>query len=215
MSTPQPVPPAAPVRRTSITGPVILTIAGGVVLILAVVAGLVAGLVLFRTADSGVLTLKGGVGDSVIAEADAPGATAVRLEEGERYAIHLVTPSDDHSAELEGDVELLTPSGETIVADGDPSVDLQTTLGGRTARSVAAFIAPEDGTYAVSVPAADVDDARVYITPEEEFAPFLAGVLGSALGIVAAVGLGMLGLGMAIGGGIWWAVRARARRAVA
>ncbi|NYI58933.1 hypothetical protein [Cellulomonas soli] len=211
MVNPQPV----AVRKTSLTGPVWLTVSGAVLILIALAIGAGTAVLLFRTAGSGVLTFSGEPGSSVIAEVDAPGTTTVDLVAGERYAVHLVEPATAGGlGDLVGDVHLLAPSGETVVADGTPGVDSTSTMGDVTARSVAAFTAPEDGTYVLAVPSADVDHARVLLAPDQAFAPFFAGIFGSILGVFAAVLIGLLGTGMAVGGGIWWGFRVRARRAV-
>ncbi|NTW39416.1 MAG: hypothetical protein HGA44_05935, partial [Cellulomonadaceae bacterium] len=151
-------------------------------------------------------------GSGVIAEVDAPGTGTVELEAGERYALHLVTPGYGDDADLLGDIELTAPSGDTVDVDGSPTVHMETTMGSWHAESVAAFIAPEDGVYEITVPSADVDDARVLVAPDQAFAPFFAGIFGSVLGVFVAIGLGILGLGLTIGGIIWWVFRSRARR---
>lgn len=206
------IPPARPARSTSLTGPIWLTASGVVVLLVAIGVGIGTVLLLIGTASSGVLTMNGHAGSDVIAEVDAPGTGTVELEAGERYALHLVTPGFSDDADLLGEVQLVAPSGDTVDVDGSPAVHMETTMGGWHAESVAAFTAPEDGVYDMTVPSADVDDARVLVASDQDFAPFFAGIFGSVLGVFLAIGLGMLGLGLTVGGTIWWVLRARARR---
>ncbi|WP_448630926.1 hypothetical protein [Cellulomonas soli] len=207
------LPAARPARSTSLTGPIWLTASGAVVLLVALAIGVGTVLLLVRTASSGVVTMGGQPGEQVVAELDAPGTGTVELEAGERYAVHLVTSASmTDDADLLGEVQLTSPSGQSIVVDASPSVHMETTMGSWHAESVAAFTAPEDGVYDVTVPSADVDDARVLIAPDKAFGSFFAGIFGSVLGVFAAIGLGLLGLGLTIGGIIWWVMRARARR---
>lgn len=214
-STPPPgpaTPPAPAARRPSLAGPVWLTVAGAVLLVGAIVAGVATTVLLVGTASSGVLRLDGQAGDVVVAEIDAPGAGTVELEAGERYAVHLVVPSDTDDATLDEDVLLQTPSGEIVAADGSPGVDMSSTVGQWSAGTVGAFTAPATGTYTVAVPPASVADARVLIAPDRDFAPFLRNIFGSVLGMLLAIGLGVVGVPVLVGGIVWWALRARSRR---
>ncbi len=212
---PTPPVPAAP-RRTSLTGPVVLTAVGVLLLAAAVVVGVLSAVGLVGNVRSDVLTRDGEPGPAVLAAAPAPGATTVDLTQGERYAVHLVVPYDvvgDERPELDEEVLLMAPSGAVVEADGSPGVNVRSRAGGSVAGSVGAFTAPETGTYQVAVPPAQVADAWVAITPDKAFAPFFASIWGFVLGVFGVLGLGALGFAALVGGIVWWVLRARARRA--
>ena len=220
MSTPPgPPPPRPPApRRTSLTGPVLLTVLGVLLLVGAVVAAVVTAVGFVGAVSSDVLTRAGQPGPAVLASAAAPGATTVDLTAGERYAVYLVVPGDavgdGEHPDLDEDVLLLAPSGAVVAADDGPGVDMTTNAGGWAAATVGAFTAPESGTYEMAVPAAGVPDAWVALAPDKPFGPFFGSVVGSVLGVFVVIGLGIAGFGVTVGGVVWWVVRARARRAV-
>lgn len=222
MSAPWPpaaTPPAPQprARRTSLVAPVVLTSVGALCLLGALVAVVVVAVVLTRAMGSDVLTLRGEPGPAVVARADAPGATTAELTAGDRYDVHLVVPrravDDDEDPTLGDDVLLLSPSGDVVAADGSPGVRQRTAHGSWVAVSVAAFDAPETGTYQVAVPSAGIDGAWVALVPERAFGDFFVAIWGSVLGMFVVVGLGLAGLGATTGGAVWWVLRARARRA--
>ncbi|MFS0704033.1 hypothetical protein AB6N23_05855 [Cellulomonas sp. 179-A 9B4 NHS] len=211
---PQPARPDRP-RSTSLTGPVVTTSIGVLVLLAALVVGLLTARTFVGLVTSDVLSSSGEPGPDVVADAPAPGATTATLEAGQRYAVHLAWPAQSAIEPRLTDVVLLqAPSGDVVAADGDPAVDGTFTAGRWSIETVAAFTAPESGTYQVAVPTADVADARVLLAPDQDVAPFVGGVLGSVAGVFGVLLLGAFGAGLVLGGVIWWVVRARARRAV-
>ena len=210
--------PAAPARtpqRRSLTGPVVLTVVGAVLLVLALVLAIGTAAVLARAVSSAVVGPDGRPGDSVVAVADAPGSTTVRLEAGETYDVYLVADGAAGDVDLEDDVLLLAPSGEVVAADDDPVVDTRTRVGRWSTESVGAFTAPEDGTYQVAVPPADTSDAWVAIVPARELGPFVSSIAGTVLGILGVVVLAGLGLAALVAGIVWWVLRARSNRRLA
>ncbi|QCB92330.1 hypothetical protein [Cellulomonas shaoxiangyii] len=209
--TPQP----APVRRTSLTGPVVTTSLGVLVLVATLAVGLLTVRAFVGVLSTDVLTSSGAPGPDVVADADAPGMTTAELEAGQRYAVHLAWRDGSGPADpaLTEDVLLQAPSGAVLAADGDPAVDSSFAVGAWSITSVAAFTAPESGTYQVAVPPADVDGARVLIAPDQDAAPFVGELLASIAGVFGVILLGSFGTGLVLGGVIWWVVRARARRA--
>jgi hypothetical protein len=207
--------PARPDRRTSLTGPVVTTSIGVLVLLATLVVGLLTARTFVGLVTSDVISSSGEPGPDVVADAPAPGATTATLEAGQRYAVHLAWPAQGAIEPRLTDVVLLqAPSGVVVAADGDPGVDGTFTAGTWSIETVAAFTAPESGTYQVAVPAADVTAARVLVAPDQDVAPFVGGVLGSVAGVIGVLLLGAFGAGLVLGGVIWWVVRARARRAV-
>lgn len=208
-------PPPSP-RRTSLTGPVVLTAVGVLLLVGALVAALATAGGFVGALRTDVLTLRGEPGPAVLGRADAPGVAQVELVAGERYAVHLVVHQGDvpegERPRLEQDVLLQAPSGTVVAADGAPGVSTRTAAGGRVAVSVGAFTAPEDGTYTMVVPPAELDGAWVAVAPDKDFAPFFTAIWGTVLGTFLTIGLGLVGGGALVAGVVWWVLRARARR---
>jgi hypothetical protein len=218
VSVPQQVPAPAPfARRTSLVGPVVLTVVGVLVLVGAAVATIATVGGFASAVRSDVLTSEGGPGPAVLASADAPGSTSVDLVAGERYAVYLTVPrsslGDDERPDLDEAVLLLAPSGTVVEAAGSPGVNMTTGVGGRVAATVGAFTAPETGTYAMAVPSAGVPDAWVAVTLDKPFAPFFGAIWGTVLGVFVVLGLVAAGFGAIVGGVVWWVLRARARQA--
>ncbi|MBO3089371.1 hypothetical protein [Cellulomonas dongxiuzhuiae] len=211
--------PSSPVpapRRTSLAGPVTLTVTGVVLLLVALVLAVVAAAGFVGAVRSDVLTRDGRPGSAVLVSADAPGATSVELTAGERYAVYLVVPRDavrdDERPDLDEDVLLLAPSGAVIEADDSPGVNMESGVGGLVAVTVGAFTAPETGTYDMAAPPADVPGAWVALAPDKPFGPFFGAIWGTVLGVFGVLGLSAVGFGALVGGIVWWVVRARARR---
>lgn len=216
MSTPPPAVAPAP-RRTSLAGPVVLTVVGALLLVGALAVAVATAGAFVGAVRSDVVALDGsGPGDAVLASADAPGVTSVELTAGERYAVYLVVPretvGDDERPDLEDDVLLRTPSGAVVAADGSPGVNVTTSVRGWTAATVGAFTAPETGTYDVAAPDAGVPDAWVALAPDKPFAPFFGAIWGTVAGVFVVIGLSVVGVGVLAGGIVWWVLRARARR---
>lgn len=213
---PPPLPAAAP-RRTSLTGPVVLTAVGVLLLVGALLAAVATAGVLVGALRTDVLTRDGEPGPAVLAVTVAPGAVEVDLVAGERYAVYVVVPADAAPAgerpDLEQDVLLRAPSGEVLAADGAPGVNVRTAAGGRVAATVGAFTAPESGTYAVAAPPTAVDDTWVALAPDQAFVPFFSAIWGTVLGAFVVIALVMGGGGAVVGGVVWWVLRARAGRA--
>lgn len=213
-----PAPVPAP-RRTSVTGPVLLTAGGALLLVVALVVGVLTAVGLVRTVDTGVVRADGGPGPAVLAWADAPGATTVDLDAGERYVVHAVAPRSsvrgDDGPRLTEPVLLQAPSGQVVAADRSPSVTSRSGRGGVVATTVGAFTAPEAGTYRVAVPPASAPGTWVALTPDQEFGPFFGAIAGTVLGVFVVLGLAGVGFVMLVGGVVWWVLRVRARRGAA
>lgn len=204
--------PPPPARRTSLVGPVVTVAVGTLVLLVTLVLGVVTAREFVGLVRSDVLTASGDAGPAVVAESDAPGRTTATLEAGQRYAVHLAW-SGGATPSLTQPVLLRAPSGDVVVADGAPGVDTESGAGRWSVVSVAAFTAPESGTYEVAVPSAGVGDARVLLAPDRDVAPFVGGIVGTIAGVFAVILLGAFGTGLVLGGVVWWVVRARARGA--
>ncbi|WP_019137822.1 hypothetical protein [Cellulomonas massiliensis] len=198
-------------RPTSLAGPVTLTAFGALLLVAAAVAAVlvVRGFVALLPTD--VLRADGTPGPAVVASGTAPGTATASLDAGARYVVVLAV-DDDVEATFDGEVKVIAPDGTTFVADDAPGVSLSTTMGGVHARTVVAFQAAGAGAYTLAVPGTDVDGARFLVVPDEDVAPFVAGVFTTVGATFAALALGGVGLAVTVGGGVWWGLRASARR---
>lgn len=214
MSAPLPAPvPARP--RTSLVGPVVLTVVGVLLLVGALVVALSTAGRFVGLVTSDVLTSDGRPGSAVLAAVDAPGSTTVDLTAGERYAVYVVVPRDTLGEggrpDLTEDVVLRAPSGETVAADGSPGVNMREGLGDQVAGTVGAFTAPETGTYEMTAPPA-ARGAWVALAPDKPFLPFFGGVWATVFGVFGVFVLGALGFAVLAGGIVWWVLRVRTRR---
>lgn len=207
-------PPGAPAprpRRTSLAGPVTLTSAGVLLLVAAAVVGVLVARSFVALLPTDVLRSDGTPGPAVVASGKAPGTATAMLEAGARYVVVLAV-DDDVEATFQGDVQVTAPDGTTFVADDAPGVSLSTTMGGVHARTAVSFQAAGTGTYTLDVPATDVEGARFLVVPDQDVAPFVTGVFTTVGGTFAALALGGIGLALTVGGGVWWGLRASARR---
>jgi len=208
-----PRPPAAP-PRTSLTGPVTLTVVGVLLLVAAAVAGVLVARTFVGLLPTDVLHADGSPGPAAVASGTAPGTATATLDAGARYVVVLAV-DDDVDVALQGQVQVTAPDGTTFAADDAPAVSLSTTMGGVHARSAVAFQAAGAGSYTIAVPATDVEGATFLVVPDEDFGPFMTGVFTTVGGTFAAVALGGLGLVVTVAGAVWWGVRVSARRRVA
>lgn len=212
MSTPTAPTPSRPSPR----GPALLTTTG-VVLVLASLAALVAGTVLFaRTLPLDVLAGDGGEGTGVAGVVVEGEPSVMVLEEG-RYLLWATAPDGvgvDAGVVREA-TRIIGPDGPVPV--GDPSMTGEVVLGGVRAEAVAGFHAPAYGEHTIEAPGLGpgtaAEPVRLLVTEDPGVAGLAGGVLGT-LGLVGiAVLLGAFGIGMTVGGGIWWASRRRAGEA--
>jgi hypothetical protein len=204
----------APIRRPSTTGPAWMTWIG-VVLLVASVALAVATVFLFASLlPTGLLNRDGTPGDDVVASIDAGSSATVALDDDTAYSILLVRPTDEPSGALTGDIAVTAPDGTSSVPDRAPAVSTRVTGGQTTAASFTAFRTGAEGDYLLTVPAASDDEpTSILIVEDGDTLPFVGGVLGSIGGVFGALLLGIPGLGLTIGGAIWWRSRRRARAA--
>lgn len=205
---------STPIRRPSTTGPAWMTWIG-VILIAASIA--LAGPTVFLFASllpTGILNRDGTPGDDVVASIDAGSNATVELDEDTSYSILLVRPADESAGVLSADIAITAPDGTSSVADRAPAVSTRVSGGQATAASFTAFRTGSEGDYLITVPAATDDEpTSVLIVEDGDTLPFVGGVLGSIGGVFGALLLGIPGLGLTIGGAIWWRSRRRARAA--
>ncbi len=209
---PRPAVPQRPVP-TSLRGPVTITTIG----VLLLVATAVVAFFVVRTFVSivpfGVLDGSGNPGSASVASTSAPGTTTATLEPG-YYDLYLVVPASEQYARLEGTAELVHADGTSVTAE-PPGVNGTATMGGSRAFIVAGFRVETAGEHTLTVPVASSPDAQVVLVEGHDLAGFMSGVFGTVGGVFLAIGLGVVGFGLTVGGVIWWVVRARARRRVA
>ncbi len=209
-----PYPPAPrPAPRTSLVGPVVLTSVGALLLVATAVVAVLVVRTFLSIVPLGVLDASGGPGSAAVASTSAPGTTTAVLEPGYHH-LYLVVPSDEHEAGLPGTVELTGPDGETLPAEPSP-LDGTASTGGSRAVLVAGFRVVEPGEYTLTVPEATTQDAQVVLVRGPDLTQFVSGIFGTVGGVFVAIALGVVGLGLTIGGVIWWVVRAGARRRAA
>ena len=207
--------PALPQRpvATSLRGPVTMTTIG----VLLLVATAVVAFFVVRTFVSivpfGVLDGSGNPGSASVASTTAPGTTTATLEPG-YYDLYLVVPASERYARLEGTAQLVHSDGTSVTAE-PPGVNGTATMGGSRAFIVAGFRVETAGEHTLTVPVASSADAQVVLVEGHDLAGFMSGVFGTVGGVFLAIGLGVVGFGLTVGGVIWWVVRARARRRVA
>lgn len=221
--TPHPVPhvptgrrPAAPATPRSTRGAKVLTFSGAFVLLLTLALSIGVARVFVGVLPLGVVTSAGEPGSAVVASLDAPGAAEVELT-ADRYAVYVAQPStgredEDDAVGLATDLLVSASDGTVVDTSRGTQVTMTTGGGGITARTVASFTITEPGTYTVIAPATeDGSPATVLLAPDQDFAPFFAGIFGSILGVFLAIGLGLVGLLMLAGGIVWWVLARRTR----
>jgi hypothetical protein len=199
--------------RTSTAGPRLLTFGGVAALALGAVGLVLAAQSFVGLLPLGILTADGTAGSDVVATVPAPGSTEVVLEGSTDYALYLARPEAAEGG-LDGRVVVEGPGGEVVDVAGSADVSVHTSRGGIVANTVGSFTTAAAGTYTLVAPAMSDDvEASVLVAPDRPVLPFVGGILGTIAGVLVAGVLGALGLGMVIGGALWWHVRRRARSA--
>lgn len=213
------MPPAPP--RPSTRGPKIMTFSGIVILLVGVVAVGFAVTMFIASLPLNVVTQDGRPGESAIDgfavsqefELDSPGATSYDL-----WEVQTTSPGAFDLAR--DDVDVRNPDGQSVYVT-NTQVSGSTTAGRFKAATLASFTATKSGSYTITVtpgsnfsgPSTDGSGPVDVIVKEgTEFGSFFTGIFST----IAAVFIGIAGLliggGLTIGGGIWWAtVKRRAR----
>ncbi|WP_250445376.1 hypothetical protein [Actinotalea sp. C106] len=195
----------------SLRGPKILTFSGVAALALSIAAGVVAAVMFFGLLPTGVLSSNGGDGPDAVASVEAPGTMQVDLEADVAYAFYLARDAGMSNARLEARPEVTGPDGQEMAVSSAPSVSGNIGRGSTRAATVGGFRAGSSGTHTVDVPGALFagDDARVILVEDQEVMPFVTGIFGTVVLVLVAVALGTVGLGLTVGGIVWWVVRRR------
>ncbi|MBI9115311.1 hypothetical protein [Sanguibacter suaedae] len=114
-----------------------------------------------------------------------------------------------------GDVRIAGPDGEPVSVE-DRNVERRLEIGGQTNVEVASFRTTEAGSYTLTVSGTSASvGGDIAVVDDEVLEDLLVGGLRT-VGIVAAGALvSVVGLGIAVAGGIWWGVRHGARKRAA
>ncbi|WP_251150887.1 hypothetical protein [Cellulosimicrobium sp. Marseille-Q4280] len=201
-------PPVAPTPRRAPRGATVLIVAGAVVLVGALVAGVLGVTLFLRAIPTGVVTSGGSPGSAAIASGAVPGEADVTVAGGEPYTVWAVGGPGD--AAFAADDVTVTCGGTTVLVSS-PAVTGSSGTGTTSAATVAEFTATDDGTCTVSVATSQDADAGSFVVTEGwRFGEFFATVGGTVLLWILAIGGGLLGLGLLLGGIVW---RVAARRA--
>jgi len=203
--------PSRPVR-TSTTGPAVLTIIGAICLVAAIVATVFAVRTFVGIVPLHVLDSRGDPGSAALGVTDVPGAATLDLDAG-WYDIYAVVPMARFSTP-DVTVQVTGPDG-TPVDLQSPTVASTTSLGGSSANAISSFQVTDPGQYTLTATDATSTDTRVIVVRGKPTTAFLGSVAGVVVGMFLAIGLGVVGLGLTIGGGVWWGNRARARKRLA
>ena len=185
----------------------------GIGLLLVSIAALIAGIIQVASAISRFADDPSGSSPS-LDNVQLPGSLIFTGEDGEEYAL-VVTSTSSRTIDLD-DVVVTGPGGRAVDLNTTSFNVENTTDSSSTDVRALTFTAPEDGLYTASVTgsSADLPGNLTAVNASE-----LAAVFGrTALGVMTIVisGLcGIVGLGLTIGGGIWWNVRSKARQRAA
>ena len=214
MTTPRPSGP----RPAGTTGPKALTITGVVLAVAALAVGVVAAVAFVGVLPLGVLAADGSDGEDVVGSV-AVGSTAELVLEAESYGLYLVAPRDELDVgavpadRLVAATSVTGPDGAAVEVRR-PSGTSSVGMGGVDAELLGTLRAPTGGAYTVEVDDAlaggAAPDVRVVVVPDDGALATVGGVFTSLGLTFLALLLGAVGLGLAVGGGIWWASRRRA-----
>ncbi|QTE28175.1 hypothetical protein [Pengzhenrongella sicca] len=188
-----------------------LTAIGALVCVGAIVLGVLTARQFVGLLPLDVLGADGAPGTGVVGSVDAPGTAEIHLDAG-RYAIIVAARQEAAPGELARDLDVTAPDGAAVATGGGAQVTINASRDGVAARSVGAFDAATSGVYTVvAPPMADGSDATVMLMPDQDFAPFFAGIFSTVFGVFLVIIVGLVGFGLAVGGIIWWAIAARPR----
>lgn len=181
----------------------------GLGLILIAVVALIAGIVQVATAVSRFVDEPSGSSRGT-ATVQLPGSLTFLGDDDERYAV-VVTSTSTRTIDLD-DVVVTGPDGRSVTL-ATSSLNFQnSTDDSSTDVRALTFIAPEDGIYTATVTggSADLPGSLTAVNASELATAFGRTAVGVVTIIVSAM-CGVVGLGLAIGGGIWWNMRRKAR----
>ncbi len=198
--------PTAP--RRAPRGAAVLVVAGAVVLVGALVAGVLGVTLFLRAIPTGVVQSGGAPGPAAIASGTVPGEAEVDVADGEPYTVWAVVAPGEVA--FAADDVGVTCDGSVVLVSA-PSVTGSSGAGTTSAETVGEFTAPADGTCTVAVSTAQGAPSESFLVTEGwRFGEFFATVGGTVLLWLLAIGGGLLGLGLLVGGIVWRVVARRA-----
>ncbi|MBD5787593.1 hypothetical protein IF650_15585 [Cellulosimicrobium terreum] len=159
-----------------------------------------------RALPTGVVDTAGRPGSAALGSGEVPGAADVTVTSGEPYSVWAVTVGGDEPFDVD-DVTVACDGG-TGPTVSFPAVSGSSGAGTYTARTVAQLIAPADGTCTVAVAAGPGSSAgpggsTFVVTEGWRFGELVATVGGTILLWFVAIGGGVVGLGLLVGGIVW------------
>ncbi|MEP7763950.1 hypothetical protein [Sanguibacter sp. 25GB23B1] len=206
----QPPTPTRP-ADTSTRGPAIMTTVGVVLVVLALVLVVVGIVRLTDTVSEDALDVHDGRWAAVEAREDIPDPVELAAEEDTTYAVLFIGRTGD---EVEvRDLAVVGPRGEDV--DLDATQVGYTFSTSRTTTHVATFDTDEEGTYTLTVEGPSASASGDLAILDDDLVVGL--VVGAVSGLVllgAGILTGLVGLGLGIGGAVWWSMRRSAARGV-
>ena len=194
--------------RPSAKGPWTLIVIGAVALLLAVAVGVVSAVFAARAMPLGILTLGGEPGSDVLVVVEAPGTGHVELAADTEYGLMLVVPASQAPGRLGDHIDVTGPGGEALAVSSGASINLTVANGGQSGHVVGSVRPTTTGTHELTVPEpVGSGTARVFVAELPETGTFVAGIFGGVVGFIAAVFLGITGVGLLCGGLIWRVLR--------
>lgn len=207
---PQRGPWPAPPQKTSTTGPMVMTIVGIVLSVIALVLVIV-GIVRFAdTVSEDALDLRGSDRDDIMVRTDIPEPATFVADESTTYAVLFFgSPQDEVDVD---DLTVTGPRGEDVGLVAT-HMSYSSSSPRTTTTYLATFETDEAGTYTVTVdgPSAEVD-GELAVTDDEVVVDLVLGAVSGVLLIIAGALTGAVGLGLGIGGAVWWIVRRKTAR---
>jgi len=202
-----PRPPRPPRPPRSTRGATVLVVVGAALLVAAVVAGVLGVTTFLRAIPTGVVDGAGGPGSSALASGDVPGEAEVALTGGEPYSVWAVVPVGGERFSAP-DVTVSCPDGDLAV--GLPAVSGSAGLGPFEAITVAEVTSPASQSCTVAVEQGGAGPGTTFVVTEGwRFGEFFATVGGTVLLWFVAIGGGLTGAALLVGGIVW---RVLARR---
>ncbi|TDE99075.1 hypothetical protein EXU48_02530 [Occultella glacieicola] len=205
---------STPPTRTSLRGPVILTAAGALVLVAAIVVAVLVVRLFLSVLPVGLVGADGVPGPEAVGGTDVPGTLTLELEADTTYTILLAHPSNAQAVALGDAITVTGPDGRPATSTIGPSTTVDNN--GVSARSIDVFTTAAAGAYAIVVPPLDNPAATAWATvvvaEGDELPGFIGGIFGTIFGVFLALGLGVAGVAMIVGGAVWWHIHSRARR---
>ncbi|MGN0110993.1 MAG: hypothetical protein ACI38P_05005, partial [Cellulosimicrobium funkei] len=164
-----------------------------------------------RALPTGVIDGAGRPGSAALASGDVPGEAELEVTGGQPYSIWAVGragSSDGAGLDVE-DVTVTCADGDLTVSA--PSVSGSSGLGSSQATTVAEVTPPASGTCTVTVAQGAAPAGTTFVVTEGwRFGTFFATLGGTIVLWFVAIGGGLLGAGLLVGGIVWRVIARRA-----